>query len=233
MSYFATRVSHTPSKCYSDVPYDGTVSATVRTRPRAPHLGPERRRPQLLDAARTVAIRDGIGSVTIGAVALESGIARSVLYRCFADRVEMVEELLDRELNVIVESLLSALRASGGIDDPERSFAVGFRALMAAVDERPDSFRFLVSAEPDPAMSARFMQARAQVTQAATIWIRPAVIRWWSTSDLEHKLPLLIELFTTLCEAAIRTRLADSTEWSSEQVADFFGAAAYRIFSGA
>lgn len=209
------------------------VMTVTGSRSRAPHLGPERRRPQLLDAARAVAIRDGIGSVTIGAVAHESGIARSVLYRCFADRIEMVEELLDRELKVIVESLLNALRASGGIDDPEQSFAAGFRALMAAVDDRPDSFRFLVSAEPDPAMSARFTQARAQVTQAATIWIRPAAVRWWHTSDLEHKLPLLIDLFTTLCESAIRTRLADSTEWTSDQVADFFGAAAYRIFSGA
>lgn len=187
----------------------------------------------MLDAARTVAIRGGIGSVTIGAVALESGIARSVLYRCFADRVEMVEELLDRETAVMVDSLLKALRASGGIDDPEQSFLLGFRALMAAVEELPESFRFLVSGEPDPAMSARFTQTRAEITRAATAWIRPAVIRWWQTADLEHKMPLLIELFMTLCESAIRTHLDNSTEWSGEQVADFFGAAAYRIFSGA
>ncbi len=203
------------------------------TRPRAPHLGPERRRPLLLDAARSVAIREGIGAVTVGAVAKESGIARSVLYRCFSDRVEMVEELLDREMKIVVDAVLVALRSSGGFDGPEEAFRSGFRALLTTVDAHPDSFRFLVTSEPDVALSKRFSQARAQVSDAATTWMQPAIVRWWNTDQLDHKLPLLIEFFMVGCETAIRKHLDGSTGWSGQQIADFTAAAYCRVFAGA
>ena len=46
-----------------------TISRSRPRRRRAEHLGPERRRPQVLDAAREIAAVNGLGAVTIGAIA--------------------------------------------------------------------------------------------------------------------------------------------------------------------
>lgn len=208
------------------------MSATP-VRVRAAHLGPERRRPQLLDAARELAIDGGIGAVTIGEVAARAGITRSVVYTVFADRAEMIDALLERELEVMVASVLHALRTSGGIADPEEAFVTGFRALLATVEAEPESFRFWISGQREPAVSARIREGRHLVTESATAWIRPAIVRWWDIEDLDAKLPLLIELFLGSCESAIRKYLDGSTGWSAEQVGTFAGRAAYRIFSGA
>lgn len=72
-------------------------------RERAAHLGPERRRPQVLDAALAIAVSDGIAAVTIGAVAQRLKVTRPVVYSCFPDRVELLRALLERELALLVQ----------------------------------------------------------------------------------------------------------------------------------
>jgi AcrR family transcriptional regulator len=208
------------------------MSPRTATRQRAAHLGPERRRPQVLDAALSVALRDGLGAVTIGAVAGEMGVTRPVVYACFDDRVEMVDALLDREREALLASVLTALRSSGVREKPDDAFVDGFEALLAAVDERPDSWRLLLFADPDPAVADRLRAARAVVTEAATGWIGPAMERWWSTPDLEHKLPALMELFIASCEAAARTWLDSRQKWERHQLAELYGLAVCRALSG-
>ena len=52
------------------MPTRTTARTAARTRPRvrAEHLGPEKRRPQILDAALDLATEHGIGALTIGAL---------------------------------------------------------------------------------------------------------------------------------------------------------------------
>lgn len=201
-------------------------------RERAPHLGPERRRPQVLDAARSLALREGLGAVTIGALAGELGVTRSVVYACFGDRVELVDALLDRESAVLSAALLQALYQPTA-DEPEQAFVNGFQALLAAVAEAPDSWRLLLSGEPDPAVSSRFQAARAAMRDKATAWIAPAMRSWWQTHDLDRKLPVLMELFVSSCEAAIRSLLADGPSWTTAELGDFFGRAVFRALKDA
>lgn len=202
-------------------------------RSRARHLGPERRRPQVLDAALRIAVDDGVGAVTVGAVAAEMGVTRPVVYACFSDRVEIVEALLDRESRILTESLLEALHSSGGFEDPEEAFIAGFRSLLTIADARRDAWRLLAGGQPDPALAERFSAARALVKEHATAWIRPAMRRWWATPDLDHKLPVLIELFMSTSESAVRSLLDESNDWDTEELADFIGRATYRAFKGA
>lgn len=208
-------------------------AASPRSQPRAAHLGPERRRPQVLDAALAIAVDRGIGAVTIGAVAAEMGVARTVVYAGFADRVELVEALLTREEQHLVEVVIGALRSSGGAESPEAAFVSGFRSLLDTVTERPDAWRILLSGEPDPAVSARFRAARATVTEAATAWIGPALQAWWGTADLDRKLPALIELFMSSCEAAVRMFLATGPDGDPDELAELYGLAMCRALSGA
>lgn len=202
-------------------------------RARAAHLGPERRRPAVLDAALEIAVEGGLAAVTIGTVATHLGVTRPVVYACYPDRVELVSALLDREATLLKESLLDALHTSGGNADPEAAFVIGFRALLASAEQHPATWRLLVSGEPDPALSARFRAARAEILDHATHWIRSAVEQWWEIDDLDRKMPVLMELFMSSCEAAIRSLLDDTNPWTTEELGALVGAAICRMFSGA
>lgn len=206
---------------------------STKTRARAAHLGPERRRPAVLDAALEIAVDEGLAAVTIGSVATRLGVTRPVVYACYPDRVELVTALLDREATILQESLLTALHSSGGQSDPETAFVIGFRALLAAAEARPSTWRLLVSGEPDPAVSALFRAARTDLLDHATTWIGSAVARWWDIHDLDRKMPVLMELFMSTCEAAIRSLLDDEQAWSTDELGALVGAATTRMFSGA
>ena len=43
--------------------------------------------------------------------------------------------------------------------------------------------------------------------------------RWWGTADLDRKLPVLIELFVSSCEAAVRSLLDPQLDWTADQLA--------------
>jgi AcrR family transcriptional regulator len=211
------------------------MPATTQRRPRerAPHLGPERRRPQVLDAALAIAVRDGIGAVTIGAVADEMGVTRPVVYACFSDRVEMVEALLDREVPALVAEVIDALHSSAGAADPEQAFVAGFRALLRTVTTSSDTWRLVFAGEPDVALAERFRATRAHFIEQSTTWIAPAMELWWQTPDLDRKLPVLIELFMASCESAVRSLLDESNDWGPEDLGEFVGRAVHRAFRDA
>lgn len=203
------------------------------TRSRAPHLGPERRRPLVLDAARKIANARGLGAVTIGSIATELGVTRPVVYSCYPGRVELIEALLNREEQLLLESVLTALHSSGTHREPEDAFVHGMQALLSTALESPDTWRLLLAGQPDPAVAARFRAGRAVVTSQATKWLRPAMERWWDIEDLDRKLPVLIELFMSSCESAVRSLLAADSDWTAEELGEFVGRATYRVFSDA
>ncbi|MBO0852560.1 MAG: TetR/AcrR family transcriptional regulator [Nocardia sp.] len=211
-----------------------TTTASERpVRARAAHLGPERRRPQVLDAARAVALRDGVGAVTIGSVADELGVTRPVVYSCFGHRVEMVDALLERDGRALLDSLISALHQSGGTDDPERAFINGFRAFLAVVAQQAEPWRLIVGSDPDPAVVELFREARAIIRREVTSWIGPAMHRWWQTEDLDGKLPVLVDLFMASCESAADTLLKGRVRWTVDELGEFVGRAVHRMFRDA
>jgi AcrR family transcriptional regulator len=58
--------------------------------------GPARRE-RLLDAAAQIVLEHGVSAVTMEAVALLNGVNRAMAYRYFADRDDILSQLLDRE----------------------------------------------------------------------------------------------------------------------------------------
>lgn len=209
-----------------------TPPAAAAPRERAAHLGPERRRPQVLDAALTIAARSGIASVTVGSVADFLDVTRPAVYACFADRVELLHALLDRECDVLLRGLMEALHAGRG-NDPQAAFITGYRAMLRVVADRPDSWRLVFAANPDPALSEKFAVARQALTASATRWIGPAMTAWWRTADLDRKLPVLIELFISSCESAARSLLNAESGWTAEDLGEFYGIAMCGAFQSA
>lgn len=205
---------------------------TVSARERAAHLGPERRRPQVLDAALFIAVRSGVAAVTVGAIAERLDVTRPAVYACYADRVAILDALLERERGLLLDGLEAALHTARG-DDPQDAFTTGYRALLAVVEQRPDTCRLMFAAHPDPAVSSIFTVAREQLTASATRWMRPALTAWWQISDLDRKLPVLIELFISSCESAVRSMLDSDNEWTAYDLGEFYGRAMCRAFQAA
>lgn len=200
----------------------GVTDVAQPGRERAAHLGPERRRPQVLDAALSIAVSAGVGGVTIGAVADRLGVTRPVVYSCFPDRVALIEALVTREAEHLLDSALAALHSAGG-DDPEKVFVQGYRSFLEVVAAQPDAWRLLFTAEPDPAVADQFHKARLVMAEAAGRWIRPALIAWWQLDDLDRKLPVLVELFMSACEAAVRSLLDQPDTWTIQELGELYG----------
>ena len=106
---------------------------------RAPHLGPERRRPQILDTALELVARDGVRAVHMEAVAQAMGVTKPVVYACFASREDLLNALLEREEQRLFEGVMGALPKKISLLNPEQLMADGFCALFRAVDNNRDS----------------------------------------------------------------------------------------------
>ncbi|HEX7322631.1 MAG TPA: TetR/AcrR family transcriptional regulator [Mycobacterium sp.] len=205
--------------------------ATVVGRTRARHLGPERRRPQVLDAALAIAIERGVAAVTIGAVADRLRVTRPVVYSCFTDRVELLRALRDREQDVVITGALGALPRNRA-DADESVFVQGFQALLEEVARRPDAWRLVMSADPDPAVAEDFRKGRFMLTEQFARLLRPT-LKAWGTTDAERKLPVLVEQFASVCEGAIRTLLDNDQDWTPAGLGELIGAGVYRAFRSA
>ncbi len=207
----------------SSVPM-GTEPA-VRPRQRAQHLGPERRRPQVLDTALEIAVESGIAAVTIAAVADRMKVTRPVVYACYADRVELIEALMRREEDYLLRGILDVLPRRR-VEADEAVFVEGFRALLHVVANRPESWRLLYG-NPDPAVADSFGRGRQLAVERCTRRLRPT-LRAWGTADADRKLPALVELWVSAGEGAVRTLLSGAGEWTPDTLGEFVGAAVYR-----
>ena len=201
------------------------------TKSRAAHLGPERRRPLVLDAAQQIAVDDGLGAVNIASVAVRLGVTRPVVYACFADRVSLVDALLEREAALLLGATINALHSADG-DDPQTVFTDGYRALLGAVQQRPGSWKVVFGGTPDPAIASVIADGRKMVYDASAHWLAPAIRRWWDPEDLDRKLPALIELFMSSCESAVRLLVDDANDLTTDDLAELYARmmiAAYRV----
>ena len=197
-----------------------------RTSARARHLGPDRRRPQVLDTALDLAAQHGLAGVTIAAISQHLGVSRPVVYDCYPGRGEILAALLDRETEVALGRLLAILppMRTGSV---EQMFVDGFRSLLDDVRDRPASWRIIYASDPDPVLVQAIAQGRNQIAGQVSAVMRPLFERW-QVDDIERVLPALTEVFLGICEAAVRMMLDESQTWSPKDLAPVIGSAAYR-----
>lgn len=203
-----------------------TVAKTkhAKRRGRAAHLGPERRRPQVLDAALAITFEQGVSDVTVGAIAERLRVTRPVVYACFADRVQIISALLERETAALRDALIESLHSARG-DSPEAAFTAGYQSLLRVVESRPESWRFVFSSTPDRAVASRFTQVRAQLGEVTATLLRPVLIKRWSMPEAEAdaKLPVMVELLLSSSEAAVRSLLDAANVWTVDELGELYG----------
>ncbi len=204
-----------------------STPARRSARSRAEHLGPERRRPQILDAALRIANDDGISSVTIASIASSLDVTRPVVYACFSSRSEILSALIDREEQYLASALPGILRARE-VDATESVFVEGFQALLTAVAARPQAWRLLYG-NPDTEVTELFGRGRAIVVARCQQLLAPT-LNAWGTVDAEQKLPALVDFWVSSGEGAVRTLLSSEGDhaMTPESLGALIGAAVYR-----
>ncbi len=191
-------------------------------RSRAAHLGPERRRPQILDAALKLAVEQGTRSVSMEAVAQQLGVTKPVVYSCFTSREELLTALLAREEARLFEGVMAALPHWPDFTQPEQVLRLGFQALLRAAADNKDSWRLIFATSVDPTIAEHYGRARRLVAKRVAELMPPA-LEALNTEDIARKLPVLVELFMSLGDGAVRALLQGNGEWTPEDLGTFIG----------
>ncbi len=143
---------------------------TVETRTRAEHLGPEIRRPLVLDAALQVWIEHGYAGTTMARIAKAANVSKPVLYACYAHKDEALRALMVREEEKLVGAAQDALPESVDLEDVSEVMRSAYEAFFRATLEHPASWRIVFDAPhvQDPVITAKVTSARAAITDQLT-----------------------------------------------------------------
>ncbi|MBV8635232.1 MAG: TetR/AcrR family transcriptional regulator [Burkholderiaceae bacterium] len=123
------------------------------------------KRASILNAARPILLRDGLGATTLDRVAAEGGIAKMTLYRHFPNKEELFAGLVNAacdEMRQLIENMTPP-----GIDQPVAKRLAGELRAFTSVLVAPDAlaiYRMIVAdGWRSPELSRAFQQSGMQV----------------------------------------------------------------------
>jgi AcrR family transcriptional regulator len=206
-----------------------TTGAETPKRRRAAHLGPERRRPLILDRAFDLFLRHGYEGTSMEAIAAAAEVSKPVVYACFASKEELFEALLRREESRVLAAIQASIPADVDVDDPEPLLVEALTAFLKAVAESPDAYRIIVVGEGATTEIARRIQhgrglAIDAVASVAKGWLEGQEI----SVDTAAGARLLGTVIVGLAESGARAMLRDSENWTPELLGQLLGRMAAR-----
>jgi AcrR family transcriptional regulator len=194
----------------SDDPVRELDHTEATPRRRAAHLGPERRRPLVLDAAFDLFLKRGYEGTSMEAIAAAAGVTKPVVYDCFSSKEELFEALLRREEQRVLAEIQASLPADADVEDPEPLLRDGFTAFLRAVAASPDAYRIIFLGEgATAALAQRIQRARGSQIEAVA-----ALARGWlegrdTETDLDAAARLFGAMVVGLAESGARAMLID------------------------
>jgi AcrR family transcriptional regulator len=110
---------------------------------RAEYLGPERRRPLVLEAARAIFSEGGFAEASMSAIAERAGVSKAVLYDCFpGGKQEIYYALLDHGEDAFMERMLEVLDRTNKLP-LEMALREGMFAFVEYARIDPHGFRLM------------------------------------------------------------------------------------------
>ncbi|HEX9775615.1 MAG TPA: TetR/AcrR family transcriptional regulator [Actinomycetota bacterium] len=155
---------------------------------RAEYLGPERRRPLVLDAAEEIFAEGGFANASMSAIAARAGVSKAVLYDCFpGGKSEIYVSLLDRTFDVFLAHMVEALDRANELPI-EDGLRLGLTAFMDYAEINPRGFHVLFAGpgtgdkqitrrafEVKQKIIERMSQRTKRIVEAAGIPMTPAI----------------------------------------------------------
>jgi AcrR family transcriptional regulator len=214
---------------------DPTAAATRRAparggRERAAHLGPERRRPLVLDAALALFVERGYEGTSMEAIAAAAGVTKPVVYACYPSKSALFEALLRREESRVLGEIQDALPAAGELDDPDTVLVEGFTAFLRAVAASPQAYRviFLGEGGANAAVARRVQRGRQMQVDAVATLARAWFAGRDTGVDPDQAARLIGHLITGVAEAGARAMLSEPERWTPETLGRMLGELAVR-----
>lgn len=183
---------------------------------RAAHLGPDVRRPLLLDVALPLFARQGYDAVSMQSIADAAGVSKPVLYSCFASKEELFDALArreDRRLRELVAELTPPVDA-GGESDAEL-LTCALTGIFRAVAEAPDAIRVLYVED----------HGEGRVARGRVHWQHwvGAVIAERRATAATRESELIGRLLVAAAELGFTLLLEDEPQWEPAALAAFLG----------
>jgi AcrR family transcriptional regulator len=194
-------------------------------RTRATHLGPERRRPQILDVAFGLFLERGYKGTSMDAIACAAGVTKPVIYACFASKAELFGALLDREEQRMFAQFGAAFATGAQPADLEEMLVAGFTAMLRAASDTPETYRvaLLGGGDTDALIDARIRRGRehlvAQLTEMASRWLQGRVPK----RHLDTTAQFAAHTLTGIGDAGLRMMLASPDRWTPEALGGALG----------
>jgi AcrR family transcriptional regulator len=205
------------------------LDSTPPVRRRAAHLGPERRRPLVLNAAFDLFLRHGYEGTSMEAIASAAGVTKPVVYACFAGKEELFEALLRREESRVLAAIQDSMPADANVDDPEPLLVEALTAFLRAVADSPDAYRIIVVGEGATTEIARRIQHGRGLAVDAVAGLARGWLQGRETAiDVEAGARLLGTVIVGLAESGARAMLRDPETWSPELLGELLGRMAAR-----
>ena len=190
-------------------------------RKRAAHLGPERRRPEVLDAALKLFLQTGYDGTSMQAVADEAGVTKPVVYACFDSKDDLFRSLLAREEQRIVGEIQGAF-SNADLSDPETTLVEGFTGFLRAAGDSPEVYRliFLGEGGGNAAVADRIQRGREEqvrrLSELAKGWLDSNGNGKRSKAEIERTARLLGNSIAGLAESGARLLLSGDDDWTPE-----------------
>lgn len=186
-------------------------------RPRAAHLGPERRRPLVLDAAMEVFLERGFEGASMDAIARAAGVSKPVVYDCFASKDELFKALFQREEARVTDEIRASL-PEGAPEGVEAALAEGLTAFLRAVAAQPESYRVILLGEGgmNAAVAKRIRTQRERQVDAAAAAARRLLGP--DREPDERSTLLFAQVLIGVGEAGARALLSDDEQWTPESL---------------
>ncbi|MDQ4093057.1 MAG: TetR/AcrR family transcriptional regulator [Actinomycetota bacterium] len=193
---------------------------TVRAR--AAHLGPERRRPLILDAALEVYVERGYRGTSMQAVADAAGVTKPVVYECYPNKDQLLLALLDREERRLLDALTDALPTNLLSDNLEAVLAAGLTAFLAGAGQAPNSWRVVFDSRwgSGSVVAARVRRARDMVGGQLRELVREYMMAA-EVEDIDRKAPVVAELIATVAESCARMLVLEHYPWTAAELATY------------
>jgi AcrR family transcriptional regulator len=203
-------------------------SKSPRHRERAAHLGPERRRPLVLDAAFALFLEHGYDGTSMEAVAGAAGVTKPVVYDCFASKEELFTALLRREETRVLGQIAAALPREAAGGDAERLLGDALTAFLRAVADSPQAYRviFLGEGGANAAVARHIRTGRREQVRVITVLVSEWLRRHRPGIAAESAAPLVAHALVGVAEGAARALLTEDGAWTPESLGRALGALA-------
>jgi AcrR family transcriptional regulator len=199
-------------------------------RRRAAHLGPERRRPLVLDAALALFRERGYEGTSMDAIAAAAGVSKPVVYACYPSKAELFEALLRREEERVLSEIQAALPAGAEQGDAEKVLVEGFTAFLRAVAASPEAYRviFLGEGGANAAIARRVQRGRQMQIDALAVLARSWFAGREMAIDTDEAARLAAHLIVGVAESGARAMLSEPERWTPHALGRVLGGLAVR-----